>query len=373
VGEPRQGRWEVDEDEAAIVRRMFAWCLSGMSTRQIARRLTAERLSTPTERHHQRSYKKLPPGVWGHATVRTMLRNTAYKGEAIWGKRQNLTKTTRRRRAAQEWVRLAVPPIIDADLFDVAQEALRTHQPLASRNRKHAYLLCGGRLRCGRCGRGTTGIYRHPHLRYYRCNSHHQLMDPALKCGGSVRADVVEREVWGAVMRVLEQPELIAAEVARQETQAEVQRAEIGQQMALLDAALAKCDREAQRWGDAYAGEVISLPELKGYRAEIEARRQSLLAEQAACQRQLEAIGASVHQVDTLTEYCQRVRQGLQTFDEAKKGVALDALNIRVTWTPGQPFAIQGSIPLGPIAAIPSRRDALRRLPLTLGRTLASR
>jgi hypothetical protein len=118
---------------------------------------------------------------------------------------------------------------------------------------------------------------------------------------------------------------------------------------------------------------VISLPELKGYRAEIEARRQSLLAEQAACQRQLEAIGASVHQVDTLTEYCQRVRQGLQTFDEAKKGVALDALNIRVTWTPGQPFAIQGSIPLGPIAAIPSRRDALRRLPLTLGRTLASR
>jgi hypothetical protein len=124
--------------------------------------------------------------------------------------------------------------------------------------------LLGGRLRCGRCGRGMTGICRKPHIRYYHCNSHSQLMDPALRCPGSLRADMVEPDVWGAVMRVLERPELIAAEVARQEAHADEQRADIGRQVALVEAALAKCDREAQRWADAYAAEVINLAELKG-------------------------------------------------------------------------------------------------------------
>jgi uncharacterized protein YPO0396 len=156
-------------------------------------------------------------------------------------------------------------------------------------------------------------------------------------------------------MRVLEYPELIAAEVARQEARADEQRAEIEGHIALIEAALAKCDREAQRWADAYAGEVINLAELKGYRAEIATRRQSLQAEHTACQRQLEAIGAAVQQVDALTAYCVRVRQQLQTFDQAEKRIAIEALDIRVSWIPGQPLVIQGSIPLGQIAAIPSK------------------
>jgi site-specific DNA recombinase len=356
VGEFRKGYWEVDDEEAAIVHRMFSLCISGMSTRKIATQLTAERLPTPSERsRNRRTCKVLPPGVWGQQTVRQILRNTAYKGEAIWGKQQNVTKTTRRRRPEHEWVRLAVPPIIDADTFEAAQQALRNHQRLASRNRKHEYLLFGGRLRCGRCGRGMSSLCRQRNIRYYLCNSQHQLMDRSLRCPGSLRADVIEPEVWGAVMQVLEHPELIAAEVARQEARADEQRAEIAGHIALIEAALAKCDREAQRWADAYAGEVINLAELKGYRAEIATRRQSLQAEHTACQRQLEAIGAAAQQVDALTAYCARVRQRLQTFDQTEKRIAIEALDIRVSWIPGEPLAIQGSIPLGQIAAIPSR------------------
>jgi hypothetical protein len=112
-------------------------------------------------------------------------------------------------------------------------------------------------------------------------------------------------------VRILEEPELIAEEVARQETYADAQRAEIGQQLALMQEALAKCDREAQRWADAYASEVISMHELRAYRADIAARRQSLLTEQGALQARLEAIGAAVHQVEALTKYCRRIRAGM--------------------------------------------------------------
>ena len=41
VGEPRKGRWDVDDEEASIVRRIFQLSLGGMSTRGIATQLTA--------------------------------------------------------------------------------------------------------------------------------------------------------------------------------------------------------------------------------------------------------------------------------------------------------------------------------------------
>jgi hypothetical protein len=139
-----------------------------------------------------------------------------------------------------------------------------------------------------------------------------------------------------------------------QESTADAQRAEVDHELVTLDAALAKCDREAQRWAEAYAAEVIDIRELKGYRAEIDAKRQSLLAQQAACRVRLEAIGQEVAQVSALIDYCARVRQRLQTFDAAEMRLAFRALDIRVMWTPGQALLIEGSIPLGEAVPIAS-------------------
>jgi site-specific DNA recombinase len=100
--EPHGGRWEMDEDEAALVKRIFALCLSGLSTRKIATQLTAARVPTPSQRHAEgRTDHKPPLGVWSHPTVRRILTNPAYMGQAVWGRHQNVTKTTRRRRP--EW------------------------------------------------------------------------------------------------------------------------------------------------------------------------------------------------------------------------------------------------------------------------------
>jgi hypothetical protein len=170
-----------------------------------------------------------------------------------------------------------------------------------------------------------------------------------LRCSGSLRAEVVEAQVWAAVVRVLEQPELIAAEVARQESQADEQRAEIGQQLARIAGGLAKCDRETERWRNAYAEEVINLAELKAYRADIETRRQSLLAEQATCQARLDAIGTAAQHTDALTDYCARVRRRLRAFDATEKRIAFEALAVVVYWGPGEPLHLEGSIPIGQI------------------------
>lgn len=154
---------------------------------------------------------------------------------------------------------------------------------------------------------------------------------------------------------VLQQPEIIAAEVQRHHANGDQQHTEVQHELSLLAALLGKCDREEQRWASAYATEVISLEELKGYRAEIATRRESLLAQQTALQARLEGIGEALGQVEALIGYCERVRQRLHTFDITEKRLASEALDIQVNWSQGQPLAIQGPIPLSEIVPTPAR------------------
>jgi site-specific DNA recombinase len=173
IAAPHAGRWDVDADEAALVHRICAMCLSGQSTGAIARTLTAERVPMPSDRNPKRTggKRRVPAGVWSHRTIRCILVNETYIGTAYWGKYETVTKTTRRARPASEWIAFTVDPIIDTATFEAAQRALQRHKAVATRNRKHEYLFVAGRLRCGRCGRSMRGFWRRGDVRYYMCSS----------------------------------------------------------------------------------------------------------------------------------------------------------------------------------------------------------
>jgi site-specific DNA recombinase len=354
VREPHHARWSIEEEEAGLVRRMFAMCLQGMTTYAITEQLSQERVPTCRERGPQGGRRRLLAlGVWNEASVHKILTNEAYAGRAYWGKYQRKTKTTRQRRPRAEWITIPVPAIIDQATFDAVQAQLTRNRERAPRNQRRPYLLSGGYLRCGRCGRRMTGTAPKGVPRYH-CSSLHSIHDADARCRGSVAAAAVEQQVWGAVARILAEPALIAAEVRRQQAKADEQRAAVLREMTLVHDALTKCDREEQRWADAYAGEVISLHELKNYRAEIAVRRQHLDAQRETFQATLESIGQAVHHVEALVGYCERVRAQLQTFDAAEKRRALDALTVRAYWTPAKPLRIEGSIPLEAIEPMPS-------------------
>jgi len=107
-----------------------------------------------------------------------------------------------------------------------------------------------------------------------RCHGRHQVMDLEQRCRGSLPADLIESRIWAAVERVLQPPEMIAAEVAQQEDTAGERRAARLRDIEVIEVGLATCDREAQRWADAYAAEVIGLLERKEDRGEIDMRHQ---------------------------------------------------------------------------------------------------
>jgi site-specific DNA recombinase len=232
-----QGQLEIDKEEAALIRQIFQWVLDGCSVRAIARRLTAARVPTATDRRGftaaegRQPCKQEPRGVWSLSSVGHILRNPVYMGQLRYNTHANLLRNGRkysqRQRPPEEWVTIQVPVIIAPDMFAAVQARLQANQHI--RPPKGLVLLRGRWFRCGRCGCGMAPVVCGKY-RYYRCSSCYNKMAPERRCRGTIRADAAEREVWQAVMQILEHPDVVQAEVAKQQ-------ATIESQIVALDAA----------------------------------------------------------------------------------------------------------------------------------------
>jgi site-specific DNA recombinase len=220
-----QARYEIVLPEAQTVRQIFAWvaeerCSSG----EVCRRLAAAGLSSPggTPR-------------WQRATIRDLVTNPAYRGQAAFGRSRVVTERStrglrvRQRRVAvpeEEWLFIPVPPLVSAQTFAAAAEQLageqRRVQPGAS---AQPYLLTGV-IRCAVCGmacvghtvwkRGAGGTTRVPY-RYYRCQG-----SDRRRTGGErvcerqlVRIEPIDAAVWAEVARVLADPAQVLVEYQR--------------------------------------------------------------------------------------------------------------------------------------------------------------
>jgi site-specific DNA recombinase len=138
VPTPRQGTLVIDEEEATLVRQMFAWALQGLTMRAIARRLTDTRIPTATDRRAytaadgRKPCKQQPVGVWSISSVSVILTNPAYMGQMRYYARANVRHNGRRVsyrwRPQEEWLTVPVPAIIDPDTFTAVQRQLEDNR-----------------------------------------------------------------------------------------------------------------------------------------------------------------------------------------------------------------------------------------------------
>src|SRR5580704_10633982 len=131
-------RFEVVEDEAHIVRLIFAWVgLDRLSMREVCRRL-----------HQMGCQTRRGSTDWYASTIHGMLDNPAYVGRAAFGRARFLPPRPRLRpirghlkpspRATSrvavpraEWIEIPVPALVDPTMFEAVRE-----QPEENRNRK---------------------------------------------------------------------------------------------------------------------------------------------------------------------------------------------------------------------------------------------
>jgi site-specific DNA recombinase len=372
VSESHKGHYEIEEAEAAVVRRIFAMCVEGGTVRGIATRLTQERVPTAMDRGPRGGgrKKKDAVGVWALSAVHRLLRNPIYVGTAFFNKRKTVSSQmvqtpdgmkTRRQRGWRDpaaWIALAVPAIIDDASFQAAQAQIERNKALSFRNRKptRTYLLRGRWFRCGRCGLAMTG-YTNNHGRYYRCSSRQMKTDPAHRCRSQIRGDEAERRVWAAIMQILDHPGLVSAEVAKQQSTIGERDGALASEIAAIETALARCEEEDRRLVDAYVAGAFTVAELKAYRADVVTRHQALEGERQSVCAKREALQQARGQTEALETYCARVRDRLTTFSVEEQQLAFDALAVMVRWMPGEPLHIEASIPLDGIVSQPARWD----------------
>ena len=281
--------YEVVEAEAKVVRLVFEiYTQQRLSINAIARLLNERQIATRTGK-----------GRWERSTVWGMLRNPAYRGTACYGKteqrpRQRVTRPLRQRKALPsrdvggherpraEWIEIAVPALVSEEMFALAQEQLEKNKHHSPRRTIKPTLL-QGILVCEQCGYGLyrTSTHTSKHkLNYYRClgSDGYRRLNGPLCTNRPIRQDYLDEFVWNEIIRLLDDPKLIQAEIDRRREAA--QKADpLRKREEELRREQARVEKSSERLVTAYQEGLLTLPQLRQRMPALQKQTQAVESE----------------------------------------------------------------------------------------------
>ena len=215
---------EVNEDEAAVVRRIFEMAADGRSLKTIAKTLTSEAISPPRRRADKDNTS------WCPTAIHAMLRREMYIGRVIWNrskfvKSPGTNKRVRRSRPRSEWRVIERPElrIVSDELWRHVQERLawtkktygqQKRSGLLNRSASSRYLF-SGIVKCAVCGGNlviTSGRSRRGHRRY-GCS--HHFYRGACPNGVQIRKEWLEGKLLSGLQEAVLAPAVVEYAVAQ--------------------------------------------------------------------------------------------------------------------------------------------------------------
>jgi site-specific DNA recombinase len=331
----QSGRLIIREEHAAIIRMMFRWLVDEQrSTRSISLELRALGI-------------RATRGWWSRSSVQQALTNPVYIGQAYYNRRESLPgqRWGVQFRDASQWIAIPTPALLDEATFTRGQHQLeRNRAVLVGRRSPLAYLL-RGLLICGACGRRLLGERSHDRG-YYRCRGRRDVFDGKPACGHLVRAEHVERPVWGAVVNLLASPDQLAEHVASYRASASVSEEEARSTIANLGRQIAESEREEGKLLDLYAADGAGLES-------VAQRLKGLSDRKAALRGQLARVKGAVVAQDTLAasyegiaDQCALMARGARKLRPEERQAMLRRLIRRVVCDPSGALEITGFLPL---------------------------
>jgi site-specific DNA recombinase len=359
--ENSRGEWVIIPEQADVVKRIFRMADEGISPLEIARKLDADGVPTATGAR------------WNKWVVCTILRNSAYYGEAHFNRLASCEprrrrrapapgqskKTSQRRRDKSEWIEVPVPAIIDKALFDrvraIIERGAKAH---VGRPARAATLFSGaGLLKCGIC---KQAMYWYPNKGrgYYRCGNFNRLTRER-KCPGA-RAWVrdLEAAVWKNAVEMLSDADALRREVAAHD-RARIQAQKNGaKRRAQLEREIFKLrQREARAARDMCDAELESAHSV--FRADLKATE----AKRREAERELRALTPQDFTNGTggedLERACQEFAQAAKdATPEQKRKIITDSVKAIRVWGDGEGFEFE-MVLHRPWAMLPERKSSL--------------
>lgn len=300
VGGDRTGSLVPRDDEAAVVRQMYAWAADeGLSRYEIAQRLFLR--ATPTRADEAGSIvsKQAGPCAWHPHTVADILKSETYAGTWYYGKTRLVPRDdgregkVQRARPREEWLAVAVPPLVEAATWHRAQERLSRRVRAAHSDR--AYLL-SGRLFCG-CGRRWTGRHKNDrNVSWYRCpKTDAERWHRPCPMRFGIRQERLETAVLGAVAAFMADPDVRRAAFAAELERATTDRERVTADLATIDESLSRVERQLGKLLDAALTDDFPAELVATRKRALVAERQRLAADR---ERRLSALADPVVDIE---------------------------------------------------------------------------
>lgn len=200
----------IDEQAAAVVRRIFTLALSGISCRNIAVILNEEGIPSPSAYCGRKVGRPGPyTGMWSSERISEMLKNETYIGNMVQGRMVKISYKSRKclRQPPEKWVVVEEThePIIDRESFQKVQMLVRSRRH--TRSRTYDFLL-KGMIFCHECGSPMAVINRRNAAGADRlflvCRTYQRFTKAGVCTCHSVKEETVTRAVLAKVQEVCE-------------------------------------------------------------------------------------------------------------------------------------------------------------------------
>jgi site-specific DNA recombinase len=275
------GQIRIHEEEAAMVRQVFAWYAEPGETLHSIRRRLIDSSWRP---------RRAEIG-WSQPTVRRILRCEWYVGRAYSNRvivgaqdrsdQDGRSKRTVGERPRSEWIVVPVPRLVDDDVFERAQQRFEENRRFAERRlkRRNTYLL-KGLLKCGSCGRtyvGHTVIKTpkkggFPEYRYYKCTWYGRYLPGEARCDNPMLLLAgVHEIVWTTIRDLLVNNDGLAEQL-RAWLERTASDPSGDERLSMTTARLDELHRQRERLIDAYQTGVLELASFESRKGALEER-----------------------------------------------------------------------------------------------------
>lgn len=156
----------INEEQAKVVRRIYGMFLQGQSIYAIAKTLTREKIPTPANK-----------GKWYASTVKSILTNEKYKGDALLQKTYTSDFLTKKKKVnkgeiPRYYVKNSHKAIIEPNIFDMVQSLIKNRD--SDKSKRSSVNIYSSKIKCGDCGKYYGSKVWHSNDKYrrviWRCN-----------------------------------------------------------------------------------------------------------------------------------------------------------------------------------------------------------
>lgn len=200
-------KWLIDAEAAETVRYIFKLCCDGYGPTQIAKRLRAEKVLTPTAYKAQKSGNLMPsePYKWAQKTVAGILEKVEYLGHTENFKTASKNYRSKKRvpnaKENRKLFENTHPAIVDKNTFDTVQEIRRNkRRPTATGK----ISIFSGKVFCADCGAKLHFQTSHYHKESQECFVCANYRSNTGTCTGHyIRAVTLNKLVFRHILGVL--------------------------------------------------------------------------------------------------------------------------------------------------------------------------